>query len=812
MRWAISVVALALCSGAVDVKNVDAGDLELSTAVVLSASSVSRPETKAVQMLVGEVEKRSQIRWPQTHVWPVGNSAVIVVARQDDLKNLAGLRVDWFKPDTRAEGPEGFQIQTGSHDGRLVVLIVGKDARGVLYGVGRLLRILHLQRQSITISDEVKIATKPRYRLRGHQLGYRPKTNSYDAWDEAQWEQYLRDLVVFGANAIELIPPRSDDDADSPHFVLPPMEMMERMSRLADDYGMDVWIWYPAMDRDYADPATVESAIKEWAEVFRKLPRIDAVFVPGGDPGHTEPKYLLAMLERQKASLRRFHPRAQMWVSPQSFNQAWLDEFLGILRDQQPGWLDGVVFGPQIRMSIEDLRRTVPARYPIRNYPDITHSRQCELPVPDWDTAYAVTEAREVINPRPTDEALVFHRQQTNTIGFISYSEGCNDDVNKAIWSALGWDPDEPVNEILRDYGRYFVGDAFADDFANGLLDLEHDWRGPLATNERVENTLNLFQAMEQRATPPVLRNWRFQQGLYRACYDAYTRRRLRWEASLENDAMDRVRDAVRNGSLVAMQQAGEILDRATNAPVAPVLRQRIFTLAEALFQSIGMQLSVKRYQAISVDRGASLDTLDVPLNNRPWLEAKFAAIREMPTEDQRLRALAAIVHWTDPGPGGFYDDLGNVAKQPHLVRGKGFAGDPSFLRSSLVGFEDWLVMDEPDEKLPTPLRYSWLNHAESLFDAPLEVHYTGLDTKANYRVRVVYAGDSPRRKIRLEAGDGIEVHPFIEKPWPIKPVEFDVPAAATAGGALTLRWYREPSLGGNGRGCQVSEVWLLRK
>ena len=71
------------------------------------------------------------------------------------------------------------------------------------------------------------------------------------------------------------------------------------MSRLADEYGLDVWIWYPAMDRDYSDPKTVEFALKEWGEVFRQLPRIDAVFVPGGDPGHTEPKYLMALLEKQ---------------------------------------------------------------------------------------------------------------------------------------------------------------------------------------------------------------------------------------------------------------------------------------------------------------------------------------------------------------------------------------------------------------------------------------------------------------------------------------------------------------------------------
>ena len=106
----------------------------------------------------------------------------------------------------------------------------------------------------------------------------------------AQWERYIRDLAVFGTNAIELIPPRSDDDADSPHFPLPPLEMMAGCRRSAPIYGLDVWIWYPAMDADYADPETVEHALKEWDDVFKQLPRIDAVFVPGGDPGHTRPK------------------------------------------------------------------------------------------------------------------------------------------------------------------------------------------------------------------------------------------------------------------------------------------------------------------------------------------------------------------------------------------------------------------------------------------------------------------------------------------------------------------------------------------
>src|SRR5262249_3316858 len=131
---------------------------------------------------------------------------------------------------------------------------------------------------------------------------------------------------------------------------------------------------------------------------------------------------------------------------------------------------------------------------------------------------------------------------------------------------------------------------------------------------------------------------------------------------------------------------------------------------------------------------------------------------------------------------------------------------------SSHAGFEEGDVVDEPDEKPEGALRYSWINHAESLNDAPLQLHYGSLDRTARYKLRVVYAGDSPKKKIQLLANDGIEIHPLMPKPWPIRPVEFDIPPAAIAQGTLTLNWYRERGLGGNGRGCQVSEVWLIQK
>lgn len=104
----------------------------------------------------------------------------------------------------------------------------------------------------------------------------------------------------------------------------------------------------------------------------------------------------------------------------------------------------------------------------------------------------------------------------------------------------------------------------------------------------------------------------------------------------------------------------------------------------------------------------------------------------------------------------------------------------------------------------------AWKHWAGALYDAPLQMRYTGLSHAMGYKLRVVYSGDSPHVKIRLVANESTEVHSMIQRAWPPAPQEFAIPPAATANGELTLTWMREPGQGGNGRGCQVAEVWLI--
>lgn len=767
---------------------------DLRAAVVYTPDALSNRERKAVRMLVEEVEKRTGIRWRVASA-PPGTAPAVISLEAGRLSPNRPLPLK----------PEGYALKCSSGPGQFTATVAAADERGFLFGVGGLLRQLTMTRGHITIPEHLDVVTAPHYRLRGHQLGYRNLNNTCDGWSPDQFEQYIRDLIVFGANAIEFIPPYpAEDEWNSANFTLPPEEMLSVTSGICDAYGLDVWFWWPALAGNYADPNNVAADLTTWGKIFARVPRLDAVFVPGGDPGNTPPQLLLPLLEKQTTNLHRWHPKAQMWVSPQGFDATWMRAFLDWLHNRRPSWLTGVVYGPGVHIGIHELRQQLPEQYAIRFYPDITHSLNCQYPVPDWDVAYALTEGREVINPRPKAYANIFSRQMPETIGFITYSEGVNDDFNKTLFSALGWNPSVDPVEVARDYARYFIGPDFAAEIAEAQFQLEKNWIGPLAANADVEQTCKKMQSIEQRATALDLQNWRLLMVLYRAYLDAYVRRRLLRETEQEHQARTRLQQAVGTHDAASMARAldEEISILAQPDTESPDLRARLLKLAAALFDTIRLQLSTEKYHAKNIARGATLDSMDAPLSDAPWLLRQLRRIRAQTSGREQREQLRQLLDRTDPGPGGYYDNLGAPGEQSHLVKGPGADKDPEFRASALSAFAFPELNAEE-----TPM--AWKCWAASVYDAPLQMRYDNLDPLASYRVRIVYAGN-PKVRIALSAGN-ITLHPFIERPSPPRPVEFKIPPHAIEDGELTLTWKAEDGPGGNSRGCQVAEVWLVK-
>jgi len=233
---------------------------------------------------------------------------------------------------------------------------------------------------------------------------------------------------------------------------------------------------------------------------------------------------------------------------------------------------------------------------------------------------------------------------------------------------------------------------------------------------------------------------------------------------------------------------------------VAPEFQKRIGELADMLFHSIGMQLSMEKYGANSVDRGALLDTLYRPLTDDAWLALQIPEIRKLSGREAQLGAIDRIVNWTDPGPGGFYDDLGNSAngREPHLVLGPGWEEDPGFV----VSAQD----EHGGPSFPAAARSSWINQGQTLYWTPLRMRYTGLDPKGTYVFRATYTGRF-NPVLQLYFDDQKIGEPL--KAERAKPAvhEFEVPKSAIADGVLEVKWETR-----EGRGAQIAEAWLIKK
>ncbi|MBN7811941.1 hypothetical protein J0A68_13390 [Algoriphagus sp. H41] len=759
---------------------------------------------QVILVLQEEVQKRSGLQVQKAKKLESTQPQLVLTLGQAELpENLsAPLRT------LEAINDEGYRIVVLSVEQKVV--IEAKTKRGALYGVGKLLRKMELSAGEILIPQSLNLASSPRYEIRGHQLGYRPKTNSYDAWSVEQFDQYIRDLAIFGANSIEIMPPRTDDDFTSRHMQLPAINMIREQSRICEKYDLDVWMWYPNMGQDYVHPDSLRKEIEERREVFSTVPRLDHLFIPGGDPGDVEPEVLFDWLEQQAGILNEYHPKAKIWISPQVFRptKEWFDIFFAHV-NQNPEWLGGVVFGPWVKIPIDEIRDRLNRDIPIRRYPDITHSLSSQYPIPRWDLAWAITLGRECINPRPNDEKMIHNALDQYANGSISYSEGTNDDLNKFIWSDQDWNPETAEIETLRDYARYFIDADMAEELAQAFVALEQNIRGPLLTNTDVQNTLRQWVAIEKKSSPTVRKNFRFQMGLIRAYFDAYIQKRVVRETWLEQNALEQLGNYEELGTSSAIHLSKATLAAAWEEPVALDLKKKCESLADELYESIGAQLTVERHGAMG-GRGNFIDNIDNPLNDVAWIYSQLAKAESAATEEERAAIISETLHRTDPGPGGFYDNFGDPSSWERVVFRYDLAKDPGNLRTPRVSFgvglkdQEWVheVTAKGFEGDAAPK--AWMHQVTALYDLPLEIFYDRLDPESTYTIRVAYTGRF-RSRMKMTA-DGLPVHDYIQTgSQPI--YEFPLPSEAIKDGNVTFAW----TCGEAGRGAQVSEIWIIR-
>jgi hypothetical protein len=766
-------ITIFIASGSLSAQTIDFS----KAGIMVSASIQSPVKETLIKVLQEEVAQRTAINLPVASKW---GKSVLVLATKSDTE-VKGVPVPKRTGENLAENNvEGFRVVAENQSGKQILWLIGADERGVLFAVGHFLRTANLTKNKIIFDSVNEIATSPAYSIRGHQIGYRNTANSWDSWNPQQFEKYFRELALFGTNCIENIP--FQDGPLGPVMKFDRDVMNTKLSEICQNYGLDYWVWTPA-DGDLSKDEVFQAGVKKHADFYKNTPRLDGVFFPGGDPGDNHPKYVMPFLKAIAAELKKYHPNAGVWISLQGFSYEQVDYFYEYLDKNNPSWLAGVVSGPS-SPDMAETRFRLPVKYKHRHYPDLTHTVRCQYPTENWDQAFALTEGREVCNPQPFYYAKIHNRFAPFTDGFLSYSDGTHDDVNKIVWSQMGWNPDKDVTLVVAEYCRFFFGNSLATQGADGILALERNWVGPVEENGGVETTFAFWQNLEAKH-PELKGNWRWEQLVMRAYYDTYVRRRKIYEQDLEKEANLILAQAGKIGSEKAMTDALEIVNKADKELVSPELRQKVFDYCEALWQSVGAQTSVKKYNASGAERGAVLDFIDYPLNNRWWLADEFDKIRKMATEQEKLARLEVIRTWENPGAGSYYDNISDLSKGPRVKTRTEDATDVAWWDNGLSR-----------KRLST-----------QLFQNFPRLEYADLDPNGRYVIRVAGYGEA------LVRADGERIEPTIYNKGLEEFKEFLVNQKYVSDGKLVITFDQPEESHLNWRQqSKVCDVWLLKK
>ncbi len=756
-----------------------ASSVDISKAHIWIAPDISDNTESAVQDIITQfVNSNDHFSWKMTEASEVASVNIAIVRPLDPSigKMVFPGKSEHHLPEISGEG---FGIFLDDRQETTVIWLVCNRTRAVIYALGDLLRISEFNDKQITIKNDLAYLSHPAYPIRGHQLGYRNTANSYDAWSVDFYRKYILDLALFGTNAIENIPFSRDD---SPHMKIPVAEMNIALSNICRQYDLEYWIWTPA-SFDLRDSSLRDDALSTHNKLYKDLPKLDNVFFPGGDPGHNHPRDVMPFLKELSGLLKEYHPTAGIWISLQGFSPEQIDYFYQYLDEHKPSWLRGVVSGPS-SPSISQTRYRLGKEYKHRHYPDITHNVRCDYPVLRWDQAYALTLGREASNPQPYYYAKIHKKYAPHTDGFVSYSDGAHDDVNKIIWSQRGWDPGREIHSILKNYCKIFFGGEMSEMATNGIIALENNWEGPLHENAAVESTLFYWQNLEDKY-PALQDNWRWQLLLLRSYYDAYIRRRLLTESDQEAEANKILLERMDDDINVAIKESLDKISESDKYEIAPDLKRKIEKYSDLLFQSVGLQSDSKKHKASNPQRGCIMDFVDYPLNNRWWYKDQFDKIDSVSSESIKKELLHRIATWDDPGEGCFYDNVSTISQSPRV-------------KSTVYDAVDFAWWDGGQSRA----RLSW----QTFQNDPI-LEYEDLDPNGRYLLRVTGYGDALARA----DGHRLTPHQYEKELGGFK--EFIIPRTIVGDGKMKLTFdIPEESHINWRRQSRIAEVWLIKR
>lgn len=817
---------------------------EVQRLLIVEGAGNSAPERKAVDFAIKRIRQRSDVILERVdagsfEVAQAGTgTGILLVGRPENNKLVReeferrGMR----PPGDGYPGPEGFVLaaffgDVGSATGSLpTVVAAGADDRGTVFALGRLLRESRYLPEAMKL-PLLTVVDKPAFEFRGLGISHMDPSQArrtgasqkFDYWN------YVEDQMLFGFNAFAVGNGTSSvSRLDEEGYI----ESRTAQSRQVNEYGLLYLMQYApngVSREDWKDdfrgthwgrfacpsiPAARKVILDGREALFRHAERLDVLVLVAGDIAgcHCEKclpwvRTYVELCEEIAERYHRYHPDGKVWLTTQELEfeeTQWLWDYLNeeprnwihalcyapagdevspyLTGRINPRYLDYAGLGPRARY-LREVFRQVPRNIEVTTFPDISHWVSSQYELPEVAPEMAAVHERRTFNVRPRQMEQIFRETAGLTVGTSAYCEGIYDDVNKAVWTQLHWNPNQTVESILHDYFCWYCGPDAATEMVQASLLLEQNLQAQVLDNPAgFEQFLTLVKQAGAKI-PAAFRkdNWRYLMFLEKGLTDLYVSLKMQEGSKTLSEARALLQDAEQSSEPAPLlDQARQVLRRDLETPRMKALRQEAASVDEELDQAAG-------YRFIAL-----LSMVEYDLQGREWLARRIDAILDNAKEKSLSEQAGELLRYDDPGPGSFYDNCGHLTAQPRLKFGTS---------------NYWRVRLPPGSR-PAEVLHNYSMRGEQ----GVRYEYETLDRSASYRVRMALA--LPQRawwarqiQQRLHA-DGQDISGLINQPDESTTiVEYAVPPEATRDGRLTLELVPEDEQSATA----VSEIWLLK-
>ncbi len=766
-------------------------------------------------------------------------------------------------PTEKTPGPEGFVLQAIPSPTGSVIVAAGVDERGVLYAVGELLRRMALAPGTVNLQLEQPIRTAPAFEVRGTEVSQgrtmRDITGARE-WTQEEWEQAVLGYALAGANVISLGHVGGYDNADYKFIKSLGLKVMFSHTPNVGS-GPDEWLALEAIGRKgYLCPSVPEARealLKACENKYRRGVSPEYVRMNSGDGGGCECERCapfggtyVRLCKEMADIIHKYHPQTEVFITNQKLDNAGDRAIFEFLRANPGDWLRAICFGPgsnamgwmpgrrqdhrtdlfryrafgALDRYCREIIHQMPPQQSLVFFTDLTHwvysqyglmdhemlaDRDGEVPPADdfWmyekqpDPYLAMVYNRRTFHARPKHYYHAFRETMRYGIGDCTYSEGHHDHFNQWMWQRLLWSPNRPLADVVEEYARVHFGEAATPLMSEAILQMEENLSAPLLENEGIDRQIQLLRQAGEKM-PPHIRdgNYLWRQYLQKALLDKYVQLRVRQQLAQQSTVEEALRKALAEGDIAAaLEHSRQLLEDDSETPEMTRLKSEADKLGKESDEIYGV-------------RNVGLSRLGRDFVGLGWLKSQIEKAEQATDEAAARAEVELVVNYEDAGPGGFFDDLGNPAKSPHLIKGRPYDGGRFSSRLR-----------------PSQRTTAFTTHEQQ----GVTLEYRGLDRAAKYRVRLAlirprFAPRYAHRQLQTSQSiyaDGELLAKNVELPaGKVEMVEYEIPQKLTADGELKIWLEKSAGVGEGlpstvtvwrntgGWGTLASDVWLIKQ